>query len=495
MSSHIGRVVGFARVSTKEQQAEGQSLAVQELHISQYVAQQGGELLKVFSVAESARSSEQRRVFREMMDFAEDPRNKVNCLVFKSVDRATRNTLDLHRLDALWREHGIDVRIVDGDMRMSTSGGNLLIHLLGIIAKHATDTQTSKINEARENLRNEGILAYRAPFGYQNTRIGKVAHVVIHSDNGPKVRRIFELYAFENLTVRDLVDRLKAEGITYTTKHPRFNKAKLHTMLRDRTYLGDIRTPTGYRPGTSHQPLIDRATFDRVQIRLGDKHYTKHAMAFAGVMTCGECGRRITGERIRNRYVYYRCGSYSSPGHADRSRMTEAGVDDQIVDFLKSLSFGDPELLDWFRDALRAAAGKTQQDAAGRRSRLRAELDRLEKKVDGLLELRLAGELTADQFRAAKDRFVADKRDLEREIAAESKDQLAQGEAAVQALELSESLAARWSTADPITKRLILSTVTLNITMNAGKLDVTAASPFDLLVEGGILRNGRSEKI
>lgn len=228
MSSHIGRVVGFARVSTKEQQAEGQSLAVQELHISQYVAQQGGELLKVFSVAESARSSEQRRVFREMMDFAEDPRNKVNCLVFKSVDRATRNTLDLHRLDALWREHGIDVRIVDGDMRMSTSGGNLLIHLLGIIAKHATDTQTSKINEARENLRNEGILAYRAPFGYQNTRIGKVAHVVIHSDNGPKVRRIFELYAFENLTVRDLVDRLKAEGITYTTKHPRFKKAKLH---------------------------------------------------------------------------------------------------------------------------------------------------------------------------------------------------------------------------------------------------------------------------
>ena len=33
------------------------------------------------------------------------------------------------------------------------------------------------------------------------------------------------------------------------------------------------------------------------------------------------------------------------------------------------------------------------------------------------------------------------------------------------------------------------------VLVNAGKLDVTAASPFDLLVEGGILRNGRSEKI
>lgn len=495
MSNPVIRFVGFARVSTKEQEAEGQSLAVQENAIRAYVAQQGGVLLKIFRVAESARASEERRVFQEMLAFAEDPANNVDCIAFKSVDRATRNTLDLHRFEALWEKRRIDVRIVEGDMRMSDAGGNLMINMLGVWAKHQIQTQAGKINEAREHLRDQGKLAYRAPFGYQNTRIGQVAHVIIHPENGPKIRRIFELYAFENLTVRDLIDRLKAEGITYTTKHPRFNKAKLHTILRDRTYLGEIRTPTGYRPGTSHQPLIDHATFDRVQIRLGDRRYTKHSMAFAGIMTCGECGRRITGERIRDRYVYYRCGGYSAPGHVDRTRVTEAEVDDQFVDFLKSLSFGDPELLHWFRDALRAAAGKTQQDAAGRRSRLRAELDRLEKKVDGLLELRLAGELTADQFRAAKDRFVADKRDLEREIAAESKDQLAQGEAAVQALELSESLAARWSTADPITKRLILSTVTLNITMNAGKLDVTAASPFDLLVEGGILRNGRSEKI
>lgn len=495
MSIRVVRFVGFARVSTKEQEAEGQSLAVQEKAIKAYVTQEGGHLVRVFCIAESARASEERRVFQEMLAFVEDPANKIDCVVFKAVDRATRNTLDLHRLEALWEKRKIDVRIVEGDMRMSDAGGNLMINMLGVLAKHQVQTQAKKIDEARENLREAGKLAYRAPYGYQNTRVGQVAHVVVHPENGPKIRRIFELYAYENLTVRDLVDRLKADGISYTTKHPRFNKAKLHTILRDRTYLGDIRTPTGYRPGTSHPPLIDRATFDRVQARLGDKHYTKHAMAFAGIMTCGECGRRITGERIRNRYVYYRCGGYSSPGHADRTRMTESKVEDQILAFLKGLSFGDPELREWFRDALRAAAGKTQQDASGRRSRLRAELDRLEKKADALLELRLAGELDADQFRAAKDKLVADKRDLENEIAAESKDQMAQAEAAVQALELSESLAARWSTADPMTKRLILSTVALNITVNAGKLDVTAASPFDLLVEGGILRNGRSEKI
>jgi site-specific DNA recombinase len=495
MSIRVVRFVGFARVSTKEQEAEGQSLAVQEKAIKAYVTQEGGHLIKVFCIAESARASEERRVFQEMLAFVEDPANKIDCVVFKAVDRATRNTLDLHRLEALWEKRRIDVRIVEGDMRISDSGGNLMINMLGVLAKHQVQTQAKKIDEARENLREAGKLAYRAPFGYQNTRVGQVAHVVVHPENGPKIRRIFELYAFENLTVRDLIDRLKADGINYTPKHPRFNKAKLHTILKDRTYLGDIRTPKGYRPGTSHQPLIDRATFDRVQARLGDKHYTKHAMAFAGIMTCGECGRRITGEHIRNRYIYYRCGGYSSPGHADRTRMTEAEVEDQVLGFLKSLSFGDPELRDWFREALRAAAGKTQQDAAGRRSRLRAELVDLESKINELFQMRLAKEITPERFSAEDSSLQLAKKDLEREIAAESKDQHAQGEAAVKALELSESLAERWPTADPMTKRLILSTVALNITVNAGKLDVTAASPFDLLVEGGILRNGRSEKI
>lgn len=495
MSKRILNFVGFARVSTKEQEAEGQSLTVQENSIKAHVAQQGGHLLKVFRIAESARASEERRVFQEMLTFAEDPANKVDCVVFKAVDRATRNMLDLHRLEALWAKHKIDVQIVEGDMRMSEAGGNLMINMLGVMAKHQIQTQAAKINEAREHLRDAGKLAYRAPYGYQNRRTGQVAHVEVHSENGPKIRRIFELYAFENLTVRDLVDRLWKEGITYTTACPRFNKAKLYTILTDRTYLGDIRTPQGYRPGTSHAPLIDHATFERVQTRLGTKLYTKHAMAFAGIMTCEECGRRITGERIRNRYTYYRCGGYSAADHADRTRMTEAEVEDQILAFLKGLRFGDEELRDWFRDALRAVAGKSQEEAAGRRARLRAELDRTEKKADALLELRLAGELDAEQFRVAQDRLARAKRDLEVEIAAESKDQAARGDAAVQALELSEGLAARWATADPITKRLILNTVALNITVNAGKLAVTAASPFDLLVEGGILRNGRSEKI
>ena len=62
-------------------------------------------------------------------------------------------------------------------------GGNLMINMLGVWAKHQIQTQSGKINEARQHLRDQGKLAYRAPFGYQNIRIGQVAQVVVHTDN------------------------------------------------------------------------------------------------------------------------------------------------------------------------------------------------------------------------------------------------------------------------------------------------------------------------
>ena len=44
--------------------------------------------------------------------------------------------------------------------------------------------------------------------------------------NGPKVRRIFELYAFHGLTLDSLLQRLGDEGVIYTPAQPRFHRSK-----------------------------------------------------------------------------------------------------------------------------------------------------------------------------------------------------------------------------------------------------------------------------
>ena len=71
------------------------------------------------------------------------------------------------------------------------------------------------------------------------------------------VKRIFHLYAYENLTVDGLVDRLDGEGIAFRAGQARFPRTSVHNILRDRAYIGEILHKDQWYPG-KHEPLIDR---------------------------------------------------------------------------------------------------------------------------------------------------------------------------------------------------------------------------------------------
>ena len=88
-------------------------------------------------------------------------------------------------------------------------------------------------------------------------------------------------------------------------------RSKIHRILRDRSYIGDVKFHDGWVPG-KHPALVNRVTFDRVQELLGDKIYKPQELTFAGeLITCGHCGRPITGEVVIKKatgkaYRYYR---------------------------------------------------------------------------------------------------------------------------------------------------------------------------------------------
>jgi hypothetical protein len=44
----------------------------------------------------------------------------------------------------------------------------------------------------------------------------------------------------------------------------------VHNVLKDRAYIGEILHKGEWYPG-KHEPLIDRATWDRVQVLLGGR--------------------------------------------------------------------------------------------------------------------------------------------------------------------------------------------------------------------------------
>ena len=55
----------------------------------------------------------------------------------------------------------------------------------------------------------------------------------------PKVKRIFELFAYQALTLETLIDTLARQGIIYTDSSPRFTKSTLHRILHNRIDTGN----------------------------------------------------------------------------------------------------------------------------------------------------------------------------------------------------------------------------------------------------------------
>ncbi|MCX7421723.1 MAG: iron-sulfur cluster assembly accessory protein [Planctomycetia bacterium] len=75
-------------------QREGFSLEVQEDALRQYVTKVGGEIIKLFRIAETASKTDERKAFRELMVFAKKHSPELDGLLFYKVDRAARNLFE-----------------------------------------------------------------------------------------------------------------------------------------------------------------------------------------------------------------------------------------------------------------------------------------------------------------------------------------------------------------------------------------------------------------
>ena len=84
------KYVGLARVSSREQES-GFSLDTQEQEIRQYVAKQGGELVRFWRIAETATRSVERKTFHELIAFAKAHAHELTGVVFAKLDRACRD--------------------------------------------------------------------------------------------------------------------------------------------------------------------------------------------------------------------------------------------------------------------------------------------------------------------------------------------------------------------------------------------------------------------
>jgi len=489
----MNRYMGLARVSSREQEREGFSLDVQEAAFHDYARRRSGVVDKMFRIAETATKHEQRKIFREALEYAKRHAHEYAGMLFYKIDRAARNMQDLVLLEEIESKFGLPFISVTQPVD-NTPTGRMVRRTLATIGAFQAEQQSLDIQEGIAERVKQGWFPNRCPYGYRNVRVHGRAVVEVHPENGSKVRRSFDLRAYEGLLVEQIVERLYSEGHFYTPSKPRFPVSKMHAILGDVSYLGYVRFRGQWFPGL-HEPLVDQTTWDLVRYSFGERRYRSHELVYGSeLIRCGYCGYPVTGEEKEKltsagpkRYIYYRCSRYQRPGHP-RIRLRESEFDNQIEGLMADFQVQTSEVEHWM---VRVALERLRYDRASsevRSEEVKRQLSLIEAKRDELLNLRLAKAVSEEKFVAKQSELSERESLLRRQVELAEAHRTEIEALAVHAPEVFRLARQNWATVDRGAKHRILKLLFGGFVLEGQHLVTASGTPLELFRAGVIIR-------
>ena len=467
-----------------------------------YAAVHGLRLEQAYIDVETAKQTG-RIGFADMVAyFQKHP--SVRVLLVEKTDRLYRNLKDWVMLDDL----DVEIHLVkEGAVlsRDSRSSEKFMHGIKVLMAKNYIDNLSEETRKGMLEKAEQGLWPSAAPLGYRNADGANGKRVIEpDTDVAPQVMKLFEWYAAGGLALRDLTKKAREAGFSYRKSGKPVPTSTVHKILRNRLYMGEFGSNGRLYQG-SHQPLVTRELWERVQDMLvgrnASKHRrVKHDFAFSGLIACGHCGCSVVGEIKKRSYIYYHCTGYK--GKCDEPYVREEVLEEKFSALLGRLSFDD-EVLEWVRDALHESHADERREHEAAIKRLRAEHDRLQNRIHAAYVDKLDGiigaaffEKMSGEWRAEQERCL---RDIERHQSADQ----SYIDDGVRLFELAQNAQRLFVKQDAREKRRLLNFLVSNCSWQDGELTATLRQPFDLIERtteadgrrkaAGVASNGLSE--
>jgi site-specific DNA recombinase len=313
------RVAIYARVSSERQEKE-HTIGSQLEALRNYAAQNGMEIVEEFTDEGYSGARLDRPALDRMRDLAE--RRGFEVLLTYCTDRLARKFV----LQALILEEmerfGVKTIFLEGG-----AADDPLSKLMHQITGAVAEFERAKIVERNRRgklyrARCGEVVTWRAPFGYVRIprRDGVAPHVEIDENKAVVVRRIFNIYAKQGWTVRQIAKQLTLQGTPapgggrewnfYTVDRILHNEAYVGTLYYNRHNCAAIEGTHGHkRPSCqrilrpkeewipiSIPPIIDLETFHQAGIRVKDnqrfspRNLQEDAYLLRRLVRCGHCG-------------------------------------------------------------------------------------------------------------------------------------------------------------------------------------------------------------
>jgi len=375
------RAAIYARVSSERQEKE-HTIGSQLEALRNYAAQHGMNIVEEFTDEGYSGARLDRPALDRMRDLAE--RRGFEVLLTYCTDRLARKfVLQALILEELER-FGVKAIFLEGGA-VDDPLSKLMHQITGAVAEFERAKITERNRRGRlYRARCGEIVCWKVPFGYVRVprRDGVAAHLEIDASKAAVVRRIFDMYVKQGLTVRQIAKQLTLGGTPAPSGGRQWSWAMIDRVLHDEAYIGTFyhnryncvtvegvqgqKRPSvkcTLRPREEWIPIsvpsiIDLETFHQAGMRVKDnqkfspRNLQEPAYLLRQLVRCGHCGAACSantvGRTARRPSHYYFCTRKNKTFLREQrcpQRYIGADVLDELVWEEVSTRLQDPDLV------------------------------------------------------------------------------------------------------------------------------------------------------
>ncbi len=516
----------YARKSSEAEDKQADSIEDQVKEMRKLAGEMNLDVLDVVSEAKSAKAPG-RDGFNSMLHRIS--KGEANGILCWKLDRLARNAVDGGQISWMLQQNVIQHIQTFQRGYLPTDNVLMMAVELGMANQFVRDLSVNVKRGLRAKLEKGEPLGV-APEGYLNTPDRqKGSRIAIPDpDRFLLVRRMWDLMLTGYYNPQQVLRIANEEWNYRTVKRSRIgggplSRSAIYKLFRNSFYCGKLyHGPSDQVYQGTHKPMVTEEEFEKVQILMGSKRprvspKTKF-FAHTGQIHCGGCGNQVTAEdkqqvicseckckfavpfnkqcpecetRIENmkgakflHYTYYHC-TWHKQKDKEKCKQKSIKINDlekDIKDFLLSFSIHQ-DYVDWALDYLQKNPGDKVKTKEAIVSQNHKSLEAVNKRLDGLIEMRMAKEIEEEQFKAKKQALEADKKRYEELIAKSENNSVNATAETIKLLSFAERAYREYENGNPNKKREVVYDLSSNLTLINQKLDITREKSLELLIE------------
>ena len=417
----------YARKSTDSEDRQVASIDDQISELKKIAEREGLEVVDILTEKHSAKTPGARPVFNSMLQRI--TKGEAQGILCWKKDRLARNPIDAAQIDWMLQQNVIQhVRTFE---RSDYPSDNIVMRNIEFsMANQYIRELSVNIKRGKRNKAERGIYPGPAPVGYMNDKhdVKGNKHILKDPERFESVKKLLYAIHSRRYTPMQLFKVANEEWRFTMPDGRKLARSTLYRIITNPFYCGQYEFPreSGNWYKGSHEPMISEEEYDEIQVILGRKgkqRPKKYVFAFTGIIRCAECGAMVTAEeRVKrqmngntHRYIYYHCTKRINPSCTQKC-LEEKQLRKQIAFMLDRVEI--PQLFhEWAIKWYRKDNAREMTDKKSVLDKLQNEYKKCVEKIDSLIDMRAAQEITQEEFGRRKSALTKEKIKLEGALA------------------------------------------------------------------------------